>query len=63
MIEKGSVILTFWIPKCATVSGLELDISESGGGNNEGSSVDPIIIRDGVQVGCLRRVKNSDHFD
>ena len=56
-IEKGSVILTFWIPKCATVSGLELDISESGGGNNEGSSVDPIIIRDGVQVGCLRKVR------
>ncbi|CAI8035374.1 Ankyrin-3 [Geodia barretti] len=49
-IEKGSVILTFWIPKCATVSGLELDLSESGGGNNGGSSVDPIIIRDGVQV-------------
>ena len=62
-IEKGSVILTFWIPKCATVSGLELDVSESGGGNNGGSSVDPIIIRDGVQVGCLRKVKNSDHFD
>ncbi|CAI8024858.1 Putative ankyrin repeat protein L93 [Geodia barretti] len=49
-IEKGSVILTFWIPKCATVSGLELDVSESDGGNNEGSSVDPIIIRDRVQV-------------
>ena len=52
-IEKSSIILTFWIPKCATVSGLELDVSESGGGNNEGSSVDPIIIRDGVQVVIL----------
>lgn len=49
-IETGSVILTFWIPRCATVSGVELALDDSGG-SNEGSSVDPIVIRDGVQVG------------
>ena len=49
-IETGSVILTFWIPKCASVSGVELALDDSGG-SNEGSLVDPILIRDGVQVG------------
>ena len=48
-IESGSVILTFWIPSCATEAGIELEPGEPGGGN-EGSSVDPVIIKDGVQV-------------
>ena len=53
-IETGSVILTFWIPKSPTFSGsVELETSEFGGGDSEGSSVDPFIIRDGVKVRCL----------
>ena len=44
-IVCGSLILTFWIPSQATLSGMILGV-----GDDEGSSVDPIIIRDGAQV-------------
>lgn len=43
-IEAGSVIITLWIPKCAVLS--ELEVFD----NEDGSSVDPISIMDGVQV-------------
>lgn len=46
-IEIGSVVLTFWIPSCATVDGIEIEPSDE---NNDGTSVDPIEIQDGVQV-------------
>ena len=56
-IVCGCVILTFWIPKRAAVSGIAL-----WSGDNEGSSVDPIIIRDGAQVNKICHCSIYKHF-
>ena len=54
-IKIGSVIVTLWIPKGAKpfVSPSEVEVFGGGDDDDDGSSVDPVKIIDGAQVGVV----------